>query len=312
MGPAKIERMIATSATAAAAVCAVNSVRRSTRDVADRFLATSAQIRQLYLEVSQNDLESRRQMTGIGPKRAEIIVAGVAVLNEVMRALELPRLYYSMAGVRDGIIADLLYRKVGREPDRLDSDQRRVVRGVGRRFGISPTHARKVAQLAAMLFEGLHPLHKLAPSQGRILEAAAYLYNIGHYVNDSRHHKHSLYLVLNTDLPGFSDRERLGIANLSRYHRKSMPQPSHPEFQGMDTEMRDAVVLLAPLLRMAVALDQSHEQRVDRVEASIQDRAVELRLISDRDTDIEQWHTLRVADVFREVYGKQLTIRAKR
>jgi exopolyphosphatase/guanosine-5'-triphosphate,3'-diphosphate pyrophosphatase len=251
-------------------------------------------------------------MTGIGPKRAEIVVAGVAVLNEVMRSLELPRLYYSMAGVRDGIIADLAHRRVGSEPDHLDSDQRRVVRALGRRFGISPHHARKVAQLAAMLFEALHPLHRLAPAHGRVLEAAAYLYNIGHYVNESRHHKHSLYLVLNSDLPGFTDRERLGIANLSRYHRKSMPQPSHPEFQALDLEMRNAVVLLAPLLRIAVALDQTREQRIERVEAALQDRAVELRLVSDRDTDIEQWHTLRTADVFREVYGKQLTIRAKR
>jgi exopolyphosphatase/guanosine-5'-triphosphate,3'-diphosphate pyrophosphatase len=312
MGPAKIERMIATSATAAAAVCAVNRVRRSKREMADRFLATSAQIRRLYAEVSRRDLESRRKMTGIGPKRAEIVVAGVAVLNEVMRSLDLPRLYYSMAGVRDGIIADLAHRRVGSEPDHLDSDQRRVVRALGRRFGISPHHARKVAQLAAMLFEGLHPLHRLPPAHGRVLEAAAYLYNIGHYVNESRHHKHSLYLVLNSDLPGFTDRERIAIANLSRYHRKSMPQPAHPEFQAMDPEMRNAVVLLAPLLRIAVALDQSREQHVERVEAAIQDRAVDLRLISERDTDIEQWHTLRTADVFREVYGKQLTIRAKR
>ena len=251
-------------------------------------------------------------MTGIGPKRAEIIVAGVAVLNEVMRALDVPRLYYSTAGVRDGIIADLAHRRVGREPDHLDADERRVVRALGRRYGTSANHARKVAQLAAMLFEGLHPLHRLTPSYGRILEAAAYLFNIGHFVNESRHHKHSLYLVMNADMPGFTDRERMGIANLARYHRKSMPQPSHPEFMTLDTEMRNAIVLLAPLLRIAVALDQSQEQKVDHVEVSIQDRSIELRLISERDTDIEQWHSLRTGDVFREVYGKQLVIRAKR
>jgi exopolyphosphatase/guanosine-5'-triphosphate,3'-diphosphate pyrophosphatase len=251
-------------------------------------------------------------MTGIGPRRAEIIVAGVAVLSEVMRIFDVPRLYYSMAGVRDGIIADLAHRRVGREPDHLDLDERRVVRALGKRYGTSASHARKVAQLAAMLFEGLHPLHRLAPSYGRILEASAYLFNIGHYVSDSRHHKHSLYLVINTDMPGFTDRERMGIANLSRYHRKSMPQPSHPEFMMLDQEMRNAIVLLAPLLRIAVALDQSQEQKIERVEVGLQERTVELRLASDRDTDIEQWHTMRTADVFREVYGRQLSIRVKR
>lgn len=312
IGAAPIERMVATSATAAAAVCAANGVRRAKRGMADRFLASAAQIRKVYTDAAERDLESRRRMTGIGPKRAEIIVAGVAVLNEVMRNLDVPRVYYSSAGVRDGIIADLAHRRVGREPDHLDPDERRVVRSLGRRYGTSANHARKVAQLAAMLFEGLHPLHRLTPSYGRILEAAAYLFNIGHYVNESRHHKHSLYLVLNADIPGFTDRERLGIANLCRYHRKSMPQPTHTDFQMLDTEMRTAIVLLAPLLRVAVALDQSQEQKVERVEVSIQDRTVELRLISEADTDIEQWHASRTADVFREVYGRLLMIRAKR
>ncbi|HYK61099.1 MAG TPA: Ppx/GppA phosphatase family protein [Bryobacteraceae bacterium] len=308
LSAARIDRMVATSATAAAAVCAVNGVRRSKRDVADRFLATSAQIRQLYENVSRRDLQARRAITGIGPRRAEIIVAGVAVLREVMHELGLPRLYYSMAGVRDGIISDLASRRI----DQLDADQRHLVQTLGRRYGVSAQHARKVAQLAAMLFESLHPLHRLPPFYGRVLEAAAYLYNIGHYVNDSRHHKHSLYLILNTDMPGFSDRERHTIANLSRYHRKSMPQPSHMDFQILEPEDRNAVVLLAPLLRLAVAFDQSQEQKVGRIETAIQDRAVEMRLISDADTDIEQWHASQVANVFHEVYGRQLAIRAKR
>lgn len=312
MGSAPVERMVATSATAAAAICAANGVRRAKRATADRFLASAPQIRRVYLEASQRDLESRQKMTGIGPKRAEIFVAGAAVINEVMRALAIPRVYYSTAGVRDGIIADLVHRRVGREPDHLDGDQRRVVRSLGRRYGTSVNHARKVAQLAAMLFEGLHPLHRLTPAYGRILEGSAYLFNVGHYVNDSRHHKHSLYLVMNADMPGFTDAERLGIANLCRYHRKSMPQPAHAEFQTLDTEMRNAIVLLAPLLRIAVALDQSQEQKVEGVEVAIQDRSVELRLVSERDTDIEQWHAQRTAEVFREVYGKQLVLRAKR
>jgi exopolyphosphatase/guanosine-5'-triphosphate,3'-diphosphate pyrophosphatase len=317
IGPAHIDRMVATSATAAAAVCAVNSVRRSKREMADRFLATSAQIHKLYTDVSQLDLGSRSKITGIGPKRAEIIVAGVAVLHEVMRTFGLQRMYYSMAGVRDGICADLAHRRVGSAPDQLDSDQRRVVRAVGRRYGTSPAHARKVAQLAARLFDLLHPLHRLAPVYGRMLQASAYLYNIGHFVNDSRHHKHSLYLVMNSDLPGFTDNERMGIANLCRYHRKSMPQPTHPDFQALDVETRDAVVFLAPLLRIAVALDQSQEQKVENVEVSVQDRTpqdkiVELRLVSAKDTDIEQWHAGQVAEVFHQVYGRHLVIRAKR
>ena len=312
VGAAKIDRMIATSSTAAAVVCAANHVRRSRRDVADRLPATAAQIRNLYDQVSAATLEGRRGITGIGPRRAEIIVAGVAVLREIVEEFKLPRLYYSTAGVREGIIADLAHRKVGLAQARLNPDRRRVVMALSRRYGLSALHVRKVAQFASVLFEQLRSLHALPALNGQLLEAAAYLYNIGHWINESRHHKHSLYLVANSDLAGFSDRERLLIANLCRYHRKSMPQPTHLDFQALDAEGRRAVVLLAPLLRIAVALDQSQEQLVEDVGVVTLDKAVELQLQSQRDLDVEQWHAEQVATVFREIYGLTLMVRVKR
>ncbi len=311
-GAVKIDRMIATSSTAAALVCAVNRVRRSKRDLADRLPATSAQIRRLYNQVSTIDLAGRRTITGIGPKRAEIIVAGVAVLDQIVEHFRLPRLYYSMAGVREGIVADLAHRKVGLAQARLDADRRRVVSALSRRYAISVPHVRKVAQLTAALFEQLRGLHGLPAVQGQLLEAAAFLYNIGHWVNESRHHKHSLYLVANSDLAGFSDGERLVIANLARYHRKSMPQQTHPEFQALDPESRRAVVLLAPLLRIAVALDQSQDQRVENVQVETLDKTVELTLESPLDVDVERWHAEQVAPVFRETYGLPLVVRSRR
>jgi exopolyphosphatase/guanosine-5'-triphosphate,3'-diphosphate pyrophosphatase len=239
-------------------------------------------------------------------------VAGVAVLHELIQELKLPRLYYSAAGVRDGIIADLIQRKAGLERSRLDEDQRQIVRALSRRYGISPPHVRKVAELASLLFHDLRTVHRVAPERGRVLEAAAYLYNIGHFVNEARHHRHSMYLVANSDMPGFDERERLMVANLCRYHRKSMPMASHEVFQGLDPDDRRTVTMLIPLLRIAVALDQSQEQRVDRVEAQVQEDAVQLWLHSERDVDIEQWQAQQVQDVFREVYGLSLGVKAKR
>ncbi len=146
-------------------------------------------------------------------------MAGVAVLHEVMEQFKLPRLYYSSAGLREGIVTDLAHRKVGHDVARLDPDQRRVVHTLGQRYGMSGPHMRKVAQLASMLFAGMQPLHQLAPAHGQMLEAAAYLYNIGHFVNEARHHRHSYYLVMN------SDTARIHRAGTSD-HRESLPLPS--------------------------------------------------------------------------------------
>ena len=102
-----VHRMIATSSTAAAVVCAVNEIKRSRRDEADTLAATAKQVRDLFQKLSALDLEGRAAVPGVGPRRAEIIVAGVTVLAEIMEGLRLPRLHYSIAGVRDGVVADL-------------------------------------------------------------------------------------------------------------------------------------------------------------------------------------------------------------
>jgi exopolyphosphatase/guanosine-5'-triphosphate,3'-diphosphate pyrophosphatase len=308
LGRGPFDRLIATSATAAAVVCAVNRVRRSRRDEADRLRATASQIRRFYREIRDLDLAGRRKIVGIGPRRAELIVAGTAVFLRALELFNQPSLHYSAAGVRDGIIADLAARLVGRELTMLNRDQRRAVEQMARHYGVQILHARKVADLAHRLFESLQPLHHLPPELGKLLEAAAYLHDIGHYVSDTAHHKHSYYLVAHSDLPGFTDSERQIIALLCRYHRRSMPVPRHSPFQALDPESRRAILLLTPLLRIADSLDRSHEQRVSDLQVHLRNGSVALALESSQDTDLEMWAAERVADSFRETYQRPLTL----
>jgi exopolyphosphatase/guanosine-5'-triphosphate,3'-diphosphate pyrophosphatase len=111
-------RMVATSSSASALVCAANDIKRSRRDEADGLAATTKQVRDLFRKLTERDTADRGEITGIGPRRAEIIIAGVAVLGEVLERTGLPRLHYSNAGVRDGIIAELAARGE-RKADRL-------------------------------------------------------------------------------------------------------------------------------------------------------------------------------------------------
>jgi len=308
IGEGKIDRVIATSATASAVVCAIHRVPRSKRDAADRLRATTPQIRKLYRAIRERNLEGRRKVTGIGPRRAEIIVPGAAVLLRILEKFGVPSLYYSAAGVRDGIIADLAARGVGRELTELNREQREIVEAMAARYGVSLRHVRKVARMAGTLFSGLQPLHKLPPACGKLLEAAAYLHDIGHYVNDTSHHKHSYYLVANSDLPGFTQREREMIANLCRYHRKASPQQDHANLQPLDAENRRALGLLAPLLRLADNLDRGHAQRVKSMRCFVRNNEVVLELDSDTDIGLETWAAERAGEVFRQVYSHPILL----
>jgi exopolyphosphatase/guanosine-5'-triphosphate,3'-diphosphate pyrophosphatase len=169
-------------------------------------------------------------------------------------------------------------------------------------------HARKVASLCQTLFEALTSIHKLPPSSGKMLEAAAYLHDVGHFVSDTAHHKHSYYIVLNSDLPGFTDSERQSIAALCRYHRKNMPAPKHPAYDTMDPESRRGVTMLSPLLRLADSLDRGHEQRVQGMQVELRNGNVVVALESSAGANLELWAAGRIADLFREVYQTPLIL----
>jgi exopolyphosphatase/guanosine-5'-triphosphate,3'-diphosphate pyrophosphatase len=308
LGRSGWDRAIATSATAAAVAGAVARVPGSKRDEIDRFRFSSAQVRKLYAQLSAMPLAQRRKVTGIGPRRAEIIVPGVAVLAEFLREFGLPSCYYSRAGVRDGIIADLAARNVGAELARLTRDQRVEVEEMCRRYGVPLPHARKVANIASLLFTALAPLHELPPPTGKLLEAAAYLHDVGHYVSGVGHHKHSYYVVSNSDMPGFTERERLLIAALCRYHRKALPTPAHNAYQSLNADEKRVLTMSIPLLRLADNLDRSHDQRIQAVECRLRNGSVVLHVHSSGDIDLEQWGAERAGESFRQIYNRDISI----
>jgi len=304
----KWDRVIGTSASAAAVASAIARLPRARREDVDRLRVPAPQVHRLYQKLSQLNVAARRKVTGIGPRRAEIIIPGVAVLDRFLQSFRLPSVYYSRAGVRDGIIADLAARGVGREVSQLSRDQRREVEQVSRRFGVAQDHASKVAAIGRQLFGALQPLHQLPPNYGRLLEAAAYLLDVGHYISASSHHKHSWYVVANSDLPGFTERERLFIAGLCRYHRKSMPNAMHSTCQALAPEERRALYLMIPILRLADNLDRSPDQHIQRVECSVSDGNVLLQVHANGDIDLEQWAAERVSEIFQQVYERPVSV----
>jgi exopolyphosphatase / guanosine-5'-triphosphate,3'-diphosphate pyrophosphatase len=308
----KWDRVIATSATAAAVVCAVNRVARNRRDQADRLRASTAEIRKLFRRLSESDLAGRRKIAGIGPRRAEIIVAGAGTLLRILERFHAASVYYCSAGVRDGILADMAARGVGGELARLGREQRKEVERVASRFGVVLPHARKVAGFSQTLFSRLEPLHQLPLAYGRLLEAASYFCDTGHHVNDSGHHKHAYYIVSNVDFSGFTNRERVFIATLCRYHRKAMPSAAHPEYQILAPDDKRALLLLIPVLRLADNLDRSRDQDVEVSSCDISSSQVILKLTSPREPDLAEWAAARVSDAFRQVYGRSLEVSYER
>jgi exopolyphosphatase/guanosine-5'-triphosphate,3'-diphosphate pyrophosphatase len=237
-------------------------------------------------------------------RRAEVIVAGAALLECAMRHLRLSSVVAVQTGLRNGVLVELA-RSNGRARAASTTD---ALVELGRRFAFDEAHARQVARLALDLHDRLASLHRLPPVMRRVLEAAALLHDVGHAVSVHAHHKHTYYLVANADLPGFSDRERELVALVARYHRRSPPARGRPDLKDLSSAELGAVRKLAAILRVADALDRSHHQPVARLATSLRDRTVRVSLGARGPLDLELWDAEREAALFRRVFGRRLVL----
>ncbi|MEY2627706.1 MAG: hypothetical protein RJB08_1465 [Actinomycetota bacterium] len=206
----------------------------------------------------------RAALAGMDPKRADIIVAGVVLLDEILRALDVDSIEYCEFALREGLLADTISRDLGDDHHRLDAGMQSVVR-LARRCSVDLEHNGHIAMLSSRIFRELAEHYELDARLERLLVAAAYLSNAGNSVSYSRHHHHSYYIIRNADLLGFTDAEIEIIALAARYHRKSLPKESHSEYASLDASDRDAVDVVAGILRIATGLDRTHDQCVTDV-----------------------------------------------
>jgi exopolyphosphatase/guanosine-5'-triphosphate,3'-diphosphate pyrophosphatase len=269
--------------------------------------ATLKEISRAVEELAEMGIEERRRH--FDPRRAEVIVSGAVILEAAVRHLGLKSVTSVDTGLRNGILVDLLRRGASAQPDRSAAE---AALALGRRFAFDEKHAVQVGALAVALFEDLADLHGLPHAARRLLEAAAVLHDIGTAVAFHKHHKHTFYLVANADVPGFSDRERELMATVARYHRRSTPDRRRADLAHLSASELSTVRKAAALLRVANALDASHQQPVRSLRASQHGGVVTLRLRLRAPADLELWDARREAQFFREVFRKRLEIVARR
>jgi exopolyphosphatase/guanosine-5'-triphosphate,3'-diphosphate pyrophosphatase len=239
------------------------------------------------------------------PKRAEVIVGGAAILEAVVRHLGLESVASVDTGLRNGILVDLVRRATARPDDHTTAE---AALALGRRFRIDERHAVQVGALAVTLFEDLATLHRLPASARRVLEAAALLHDVGTAVSPHKHHKHTHYLIANSDLPGFANQERDLVAVVARYHRRSVPDAKRADLAHLSAAELQTVRKLAAILRVANALDASHQLHVRSLRAAVRDGAVTLRVRARGPLDLETWEVERDAAFFRAVFKKRVEL----
>lgn len=267
-------------------------------------------LRAVIATLGRLSFRQRVEELGLREDRADVILPAAMVYERLAALSGADTLIVPFVGLKEGIVLDLALRP-GRGNGGGDTDDKAPLEAaltLGRRYMFDEDHGVQVARMAASLFDQLQPLHGMGPGDRRLLVTAALLHDVGQFISYKRHHKHSLYLLANSELPGFSPQEMLVMANLARYHRKRHPHPDHVEYAALPPADRDRVRRLAAILRLADAMDREHTQRVHFVTVRLRDNGVELTINGEGDLLLEKWALKKKSWLFAEVYDRRVRI----
>jgi exopolyphosphatase/guanosine-5'-triphosphate,3'-diphosphate pyrophosphatase len=273
-----------------------------------------SQLTKLNTALGKMSITERRAVPAISNQRSEIIVAGGQILEGVMRAVGINMLRTCDWALREGIIIDRLREWEDSTRPAMPDFAEQKLRGVhafGRRFGYEEAHSHQVARFSEKLFDDLG-VPELTRHHRTLLLAAALLHDVGYHIAHENHHKHSFYLILNSELTGFSESERAIIANVARYHHGSLPRERHTGYAALNPTDRATVTRLASIVRLADAFDRSHDNRVLDLKCRQEGSAFHVQLVSMLDCDDELTSAERKCDLFEETFNCKLVLSVRR
>jgi exopolyphosphatase / guanosine-5'-triphosphate,3'-diphosphate pyrophosphatase len=268
----------------------------------------TAEVERLLDWLASRTPEQRRQVPGLNPERADIILAGLAVTAELLDWVRTRSLAVSAFGLREGLLLEMAGAE---EP--VVRDPLRLFREFVERCQSDRRHVEHVRRLALQLFEQLGETLGCGPEEQLLLEAAGLLPDVGQLVSYPKHHKHSYSLITHAERLGLSPRDRALVALVSRYHRRTGPRRKHPEFAALPPGDQELVRRLSAILRVADGLDRGHSAAVETVTARLDDRALTLTVTPatpGTDLGLECWGASRKADVLAKLLQRDVVMTA--
>jgi len=311
---ARLQVSIATSGTPAALSGLYTAKLRGYDETKPHTVPQSA-VASLLKELSRRNLSQRRALPGIGPRRAEIIIAGAMVFAELMKLCELRSFRYLPLGLRDGLLAQMMadYNASAAIREQVESERHDALLAAAKHYGADLQFAQRIRDLALELFNRLQSVHQLPPQYADWLEAAAMLHEVGAYINRSGRRRHTHYVIANSEIFGYNPLQRHIIAAIARFVGKSLPSPANQAMRSLPGIDQIHVSKAVALLRLARALDQGRRAAVGQLKVRTQRDGRVLLMLKPREgegIELELWAVEQEQNYFETVFGRELAAEA--
>ena len=244
----------------------------------------------------------------IGLPAAQTLGPTLLAFELLAEALNIDEIAIANVNLRDGLITEM-----GMNRRYNESIEKQIIRSaitVGRKYHFDESHAVHVAKISRQLFDQLKELHQLEDRMGSLLHIGALLHEIGYYVGARGYHKHSMYLIRNSEFFGIGASDLLIISLIARYHRRAMPQARHDGYSSLNRARRVIVSKLSAILRIALALDAGRSQRIQTIDCQRIGNRVLVRVKNVTDTSMEQLELNQSNDFFEAIFGCRVVLEA--
>ena len=259
------------------------------------------------ISLSVGKLVSRYQMTY---EEAETVGPALLAYVHIARAFKTEKIVVPKTTFRDGLLRDLTLQRSWTE-----TFAEEVVRSavkLGEKYRFDEKHARQVTDVCMTMFKALEKEYRLEARLGFLLRVAGLLHEIGGFISNRSHHKHSMYLVLNSDLFGLSREDMTLVAMTTRYHRRALPSLAHVEYSLLSQEDRLAVSKMAAILRVADALDRNHLQQARDLSCALEKDQFVITVNNVEDLTVERLAVKEKGALFQDIYGLPVVLREGR
>jgi len=252
--------------------------------------------------------EERMREFKLRPDRADVILPAAIALRLIARQGRVKEIRIPHVGLKDGLLLDIAQEiGPGEHPLRRDQVWASAIQ-MGRKYQFDEQHGKVVATLAARLLDQTRHIHQLDDESRLLLEVAALLHDIGHFIHTVDHDKHGYYLLTANYLIGLNDRQQAMVANIVRNHRKAHPVAADTSTHPLHHKDWLIAVRLIALLRLADSMDASHTARVSDIRIEQNKSGLTLKLIGDGDLMLEKWALTKRKELFAESFGVKLEI----
>lgn len=263
-----------------------------------------AEFYQLYEQVQDLNLPQVMQRFQFSEQKAEFVLPMLVLYKQILDLLSIEGIAIPQERFIDGISVLHIAEKTQHAWLRVLEEQTvSLARAIGEKYNHDAAHAARVEQVALAIFDAMTRQHGLEHRERLLLKVAAILHDIGKFVSLRKHYLYSRRLIESTDILGFSDRERLIMANVASYHSKGTPTNADRNFAQLSNDEKVVVAKLAAILRLADAVDRTHRQKTMQHDIQVRNNELIIRVKSQEDLSLEEWTFADKADFFENVFG---------